>query len=353
MSPYVSVLILIDGTLKKLPMVPCGWRCDNDDVIVAANSASEVQPLPAIPVGAVIVAYHYPWAKLRQLIDIIAGQVGLIVLIDNSDKKPAVSAAQLARHFGHGPLRCKLVCNPDNPGPAKAFNQGIGYALAQHCRYVLLLDQDSRPAPDMIGTLLRAHQNLSAAGDKVALVGPALFDPRTQRILPVTRYGFFGEKKITPLANSENAAAGENIIAADCLISSGSLIAADTLTEIGPLDERLVIDDVDFEWCFRARARGYRCYAVAAAVLHHQVGDNTRHIPLLDIDLFVHPPRRQYFIMRNHILLLRRAYVPWGWKITSVKDIVLRLFFFALFVRPRTANLAMMLKGIGHGLLGK
>jgi rhamnosyltransferase len=118
------------------------------------------------------------------------------------------------------------------------------------------------------------------------------------------------------------------------------------------MDERLFIDNIDMEWCFRAKAKGYRLLGVSDALLYHRLGDSVRRLPFPGIDkaVLIHSPRRQYYIMRNRLLLYRRAYVPLAWKCADFPRLLFKLVYFSLFVAPRRENLRMMWRGLRDGL---
>jgi rhamnosyltransferase len=120
------------------------------------------------------------------------------------------------------------------------------------------------------------------------------------------------------------------------------------------MDEYLFIDEVDTEWCLRARARGYQCIGACGAVMAHTLGSDTmrlhvgrsRHVP-------IHSPVRLYYIMRNGLLLARMPHVPATWWLTNLKRLAAQFVLFSVLVAPRWRNLRMMSRGILDGLLGR
>ena len=92
-------------------------------------------------------------------------------------------------------------------------------------------------------------------------------------------------------------------------------------------------------------------FGVYDALMEHSVGDEVIEIGARVIHL--HSPVRQYYIMRNRILLYRRAYSPWRWIVQDFVRMLFKLTAFSVVLRPRRQNFAMMLKGIKDGLAGK
>ena len=268
-------------------------------------------------------------------------QVDHLIVVDNgSDSDTRERIAIVARN-----ANCDVLQLEENYGVAAAQNHGIGWAREMGCKWLVLLDQDSRPDPGMVATLRLAFAELATRGCAVAAVGPKLFDTRTRRGTPFVRIHMFGVTKM------DCNTVSDQFVVTDFLVSSGSLIPMAMFDQVGLPEEGLFIDNVDLEWCFRARNKGFSLYGVCAAVMHHTVGDHV--IQVGNSVIHLHSPLRQYYIMRNRILLYQRSYSPWGWVLQDFWRMVFKLVFFAVFSPPRRLNVQMMLKGIKDGLLRK
>ena len=102
---------------------------------------------------------------------------------------------------------------------------------------------------------------------------------------------------------------------ADFLITSGTLLIVKHLTEIGEMKESYFIDNIDLEWSFRAKAKGFDLIGTDAAVLYHMIGEHSAN-PLVHAGLMAqHNPSRIYYSSRNRTHLYRVSYSPLGWKI--------------------------------------
>lgn len=292
-------------------------------------------------VCAVIVSYQPDPAAIADLVETVMPQVGAVALVDNaSDGGWQVAVSELlAAHGG------ALLEQPRNVGLAAAQNVGIDWARARGFRHVLLLDQDSEPGAGMVAALMRELQALSASG-RVAAVGPRFHDLREHRDAPFVRVAF-------PLNRKLWCDAGTPSIACDFLISSGALIPLAVLDEVGPMDAGLFIDNVDLEWGFRARARGYTLHGVCAATMHHRLGDERRALPFGRGQIVVHGPSRLYYMMRNRLLLYRLSHTPRIWVAQDLPRVLAKLFLFGVLVGPRLRNLRYMLQGLRDGLRGR
>lgn len=293
-----------------------------------------------LSVCAVLVTHHPDFAVLAELLDRLLPQVGYVVLVDNA------SQASGLRELCAAHPAIELLALPENQGLAAALNAGIVRARAlKQVAYVLLMDQDSVPDPDMVRTLEAELEHLGK-DKKVAAVGPRFRDAREPADAPFIRICFPFNRKFRCGGNGE-------AVRCDFLISSGCLIPLAVLDDVGGMDDALFIDNVDLDWCFRAAAAGYSLYGVCAAHLQHSLGDARRRIPGLPRGIVVHPPRRLFYMMRNRVLLYGRAYTPTRWIAQDLPRLVIKLLIFSLLVSPRRANLRCMLAGLRAGMKGQ
>ncbi|MCB1866097.1 MAG: glycosyltransferase family 2 protein [Chromatiales bacterium] len=289
-------------------------------------------------VCAVVVTYDYDYALLAEMIASIHDVLPQIIIVDNNARPDEQAIKGMGERFS----RCIFIVNRHNAGLAIALNQGIERALNASHGWVLCFDQDSRPTPTMLNALLEAR--VVVAPETTAAIGPRIHDEPGHRDLPFVQFTWYGVRR--NVVDSTDS----RFFAADFLITSGCLISAHALRTVGLMEADLFVDNVDLEWCLRARAAGFRCLGLGAAVLNHQIGHGSRRLPGVARPILMHGPRRQYFMMRNRIALYGRAYVPWQWKTGDLPRLVFKLVYFPLFVTPRWQNLTSMLAGIRDGV---
>lgn len=291
-------------------------------------------------VCAVLVTWHPDLVVLAEQLAALAPQVGCIVLVDNASDDSRIDA--LCAGFP-----CvTLLTLTENHGLAHGLNVGIQHArtLAGVTR-VLLMDQDSVPAHDMLQQLGTALTRL-AASDNAAAVGACFRDDREADAAPFVRIRFPFNRKL-------RCTYGCTSIGCDFLITSGCLIPLAVLDAVGGMDDALFIDNVDLDWCFRAMAKGYTLHGVCAASLRHRLGDARQRLPGMPRGVVVHSPRRLFYMMRNRVLLYRRAYTPRRWIAQDVPRLVVKFLLFALLVAPRRNNVRCMLAGLRAGIAGR
>jgi len=288
---------------------------------------------------AVIITYHPDLALLRRVVDSVATQVGRVVVFDNGSPQ----ALELAQQLGTG-AQLVVEVSPVNIGLGAALNRGCALAARLGCHHVLLMDQDSVLASGMVATLGRALEIQQQIGP-VAAVGPQFIDDRSGAPAPFVRFGF-------PINHKLRGGPGQTV-SCDFLITSGSLIPLRALDLIGAMDEQLFIDNIDMEWCFRAKATGHVLLGVCDAQMRHSIGEALLASRVKRDGVVVHKPFRLYFIMRNRVLLYRRRQTPRVWIAQDIPRLVLKFIGNGLFLPERRERMRFMLRGLRDGALGR
>lgn len=299
-------------------------------------------------VWAVVVTYNPSPDRLRELLTGLLTQVGRVVVVDNA------SEFDIAPCMPECLGRIALLRNKQNLGIAAAQNAGIAHAIASAtCRFILLLDDDSVPAPKMVQSLRRALEAEQLRG-RVAAAGPMPFDIRTGKGTVVILDNWGHRRRYTVSSESQEltdcATAARDV---EFLISSGTLIPVAALRALGGLRSNYFIDHVDTEWCFRARAAGFRLVIVPEAHLHHQLGDSVKSIWFLRFrQVAYHAPLRDYYMFRNTFLMLRDVTLPARTKARQLLRLIQFGAYFLTLGDRRMQRLHYMRLGIRHGARG-
>jgi rhamnosyltransferase len=279
-------------------------------------------------VCAVAVTYH-PDPDFRSRFDRLLRQVGRLVIVDNGSDEAEIKMLQ---EFAASPL-ITLVLNFDNLGVARALNIGVQHVISLGFNWVLLLDQDSSIDDDMMRTLIAVR---------------AAYPERNR--LAVIGSGFRTTDK-TGQSIDESGDWEE----AESVITSGSLITLHTHAAIGPFREEFFIDYVDAEYCFRARAKGYRVIRTRKPIMSHSIGAITHHRMLwLNKWTFNHAPDRRYYIARNDTVMLREyGRYPMGlWTLKSLGRCVRLCKRIALYEEMKIPKIMAVAQGWWHGIRG-
>lgn len=271
------------------------------------------------PVCAVVVAY-FPDAGFSERLKSILFQVDALVVVDNTPTPATLT---------EGGGRTHLIENHRNVGVAAALNQGLEYALQIGCKWLLTLDQDTRCYPDMVATLLQVRETCKP---NTAVIGGNYVDSQNHqmKVPPSGTTGFLEQRTV---------------------ITSGSLVDAGVAQELGGFREDFFIDQVDHEFCLRARAHGYGVVISRKPVMEHSVGGvGGVWLPLLGV-LPNHPPLRKYYIARNTVVMVAKYWrrEP-GWCLRRSVRLLLGLFLMATLEKQRFAKVRAFAAGIMDGV---
>ncbi|WP_182111763.1 glycosyltransferase family 2 protein [Actinotalea sp. JY-7876] len=299
-------------------------------------------------VVAVVVTFRPEVGLTSALLAALAPQVDRLVVVDDGSPAATVSALRAAADA----CGATLLATGSNNGIAAAQNAGVAWAREHGARAVLLSDQDSLPAPDMVARLLGgladARERAAAGrGKPVAAVGPVTMDERNTGAALLFSDHRWGPRRAT-VPDADGA-----LVEATFLIASGCLVPIEVLDHVGPMNEGWFIDHIDLEWGLRARAAGYGLYGVVGAALAHSLGDRTQRIPGRERDVHIHSPARNYYMARNTVLLIRSGLLSAWWRWGYAAWITKYAVFYVLAVPPRARRARLLARGLWHGVRGR
>lgn len=297
-------------------------------------------------VVSVIVAYQPEAATFLPLLDLLAVQTGGVIIVDNSARDDDRVMQIVPGHLIESG-RLSIVRLGGNFGIATALNVGIEEAVRSGADLILLSDQDSLPATDMVSSLCEAYRDILSRGAKIGAVGPLFTDIHTGRTHPFQAElpGKFFYGHMVPTKEAPH-------VDALTLITSGMLLPVEVLRTVGLMREDYFIDHVDVEWCHRARAAGYHLYGTGLATMFQRMGDSRIRVWYMGWRYEnEYPPVRVYYRIRNFISLCKLSYVDWRWKVRCswyLLGVAYTHIFFSK--RKNFRYLLSTAKGFWHGL---
>lgn len=276
-------------------------------------------------IGATIILYKPEMEMTQRLLNSILAQVDVISIIDNSPSPTHLNLSLTQFHYHHF---------PNNIGIAAAQNVGLNELKVAGCDFGLILDQDSSVDDDFAFRLSSLLVASKIEKRPLVAIGPRIICS-------------FSEKTVKPRIQRE-VALYEDLVCVTQIISSGMMIDLSMLDAIGLKDETLFIDGVDHEWCWRAKTKNLMVAIASNVEMVHRLGDSRSKFA--GITYKVGSPIRLYYQFRNILLLARRGYVPWYWKIRNLMVLPIRFFANALLQTNRLTRIKFMLCGIWDGI---
>ena len=263
---------------------------------------------------AIIVTYNPDITALLELVGQLSKETDFII-VDNGTAE-IFSIAESINVY----KQCREIIRlKKNEGLAKALNIGINWSLRQSYEFVFLFDQDSSLCDLFVKRMIKAYEDVTRRAEAdVAAVGPRIINPQTMRQTSFklfNRLVFRSDVKFTESSSH---------YAADFLITSGTLLCLSTVKYIGGMKESYFIDNIDLEWCFRAKSKGYELVGTDDAILYHAIGERSSN-PFVRAGIIAqHSPQRSYFSSRNRVHLYGVDYSPVGWKYRDIIRFIMK-----------------------------
>jgi GT2 family glycosyltransferase len=237
-----------------------------------------------------------------------------LLLVDNASSDGTVEAVREVYP------EVEIVVNNCNLGFPGGFNVGMQHALDQGAEYVLIINNDTAVAPDMLDQLVA-----EAGPSDVGMLAPKIYyaDP------PDLIWSVGGDchpwlLEMTHKGDKQwDRGQWEQVIERDFLVGCALLFTRQMLAEVGMFDMLyypIYYEDVDL--CIRARRTGYRLLLVPQARMWHKVSASGGGAD---------SPRERYLMARNSVRYFRKhvhgarwlAVIPW--RTGSAAKTVIRL----------------------------
>jgi rhamnosyltransferase len=277
---------------------------------------------------AIIVTYNPQIDQLEKTINSIRKQVFCCIIVDNSEKKLTLPDFDnvIAIYLGR------------NCGIAYAQNRGIEKALQIKTKFIILSDQDTVFPDDYVSKNIRAYKGLE--NYKLAALAPVFFNctKKTQSPVMLTKFSY-----------TTNFCS--RYIKTAHAISSGTFILADCLERIGGMNEKLFIDYVDFEWCWRAVKLGYKIITISDLIIEHQLGDSARKI--FNMNVTLRKDFRYFYMIRNAFFLV--FYSPvlvFHERVLLFKRVILHALG-VFMVKHNFSSIELIISAVFEGITGR
>lgn len=267
-----------------------------------------------VGLAAVVILYH-PDQDLENRISSYLHQVEKLYLIDNTE--PA------------NPLNLQVpkitqIADGKNLGISARLNQAAQLAINDGFSWLLMMDQDSSFEGENLSNYLDCLQNFPEK-NAVAQFGPEFLHQPNQP-------GICAAKITTQL------------------ITSGSILNLPAYQQIGPFDEALFIDQVDFEYCYRAVQHGFKNVQFLNVFMNHSLGAVSEYRSLKTAkktSRSLHSPIRLYYMTRNYLYMRKKYAQAFPAELLQTKkDLLNRIKNNLLYGKSRFAVLKAISAGI-------
>jgi rhamnosyltransferase len=218
-----------------------------------------------------IVSFNPDIDLLQSNIEAIINQVEQVYVVDNgSDNVSAVE--RLTDQYSS----VQLIKNPENRGIAAALNQCCKASTDDGYQWIVTLDQDSVCPEHFVDGV----SQLIGIEKKVGIIAPLIVD-----------------RSVGVIGHHPNGYAEVRTC-----ITSGAMTSLAVWNELQGFDEKMFIDSVDFEYCYRVRKAGYKVIQTDQVQLSHSIGEATIcRFLFWKFKNTEHSAFRDYYIAQNNV----------------------------------------------------
>jgi rhamnosyltransferase len=265
--------------------------------------------------GAIIL--YNPNKSVWNNINSYLNEIDILYAIDNSD----VPATGLVELFGNNP-KIKYINNEQNLGIARALNIGANLAIKDNYEWLLTMDQDSSFTDNSFFKIFDELENK----ERLALFSPSHFQSQI-------KYKAIIEKSSVTI-----------------VMTSGNILNLKAFPSIGGFNEKLFIDEVDHDYCFRAILKGFNIIQCNIE-LKHQLG---KTIFRNGKEITIHNNIRIYYITRNNLFVWKKYLIKFPSQIIRRIHWYIKYTYFILYYsKNRTETLSYIVKGFFHFMIGR
>ena len=277
-----------------------------------------------------IISYNPEIKKLNENIKNIIKQVDSIIIVDNGSSN-IEDVEELVKILLKDGYRVRLIKINENKGIASALNKAVAYAIHKNYEWVLTLDQDSICDESLISEFIAKYKYISNK-ENIGIIAPN-----------VICRGFKEQEYDSEI---------EYVLTA---ITSGCLTNVNACTEVGFFTEKLFIDHVDYDLCFKLNLKRYKIIKVNTAKIYHELGNVTIK-KLLGKKIIIgnHNATRRYYYYRNLIYMYKeyRKKYP-DWIKFEIKSAVKVFIYIILFETNKINKIQNILTGLYDGVKGR
>jgi rhamnosyltransferase len=279
-------------------------------------------------IAALVVTYNPDLQQVYKTVYSITKQVSYCIVIDNGNTI-----------FNFQGIENIIIVNlGKNYGIAYAQNRGIELAQQHNADFIVLSDQDTIYPENYIERNIAAYQELK--GHKLAALTPVFFNSRKKTKSPIM------DKKFSSTTDFSRT-----YIKTAQAIASGTFIVAASLRDIGGMNEKLFIDYVDFEWCWKAAALGYEIYTISDLIINHDLGDDAKIV--FGRQVTVRNDIRYYYMIRNGCYLARYSpFLTWHERFQLYKRVFIHIAG-VMFLKRNIQCIRFIKSAVLAGLLDK
>ena len=258
--------------------------------------------------SAVVVLYNPDFKVFDNIVTYI-NNINTLYIVDNSIIKHNIIEKLL-------PFKnIKIIHSGNNIGIAEALNRALYQSNRDNYKQLITLDQDTS----------------FNAGD---------LDKFIENFY---KYNTPNIALISPLHNKKFINIDNPIVEKNYTMTSANIINVQVALANGGYDEKLFIDEVDHEFCFRVRLNGYKILEYREVAVNHSLGVRAKN----NSKVKIYPSVRIYYMVRNYLYLKNKYYKDEKIFFKQRDKYLVKFFIYQLlYSSHKIQDIKMIFKGI-------
>ncbi|MDF2802137.1 MAG: glycosyl transferase family 2 [Anaerocolumna sp.] len=237
--------------------------------------------MSSISIAALVILYNYDSSCIDN-IKSYADEVEVVYAFDNTEpsKKNEENQNKLMEIEG-----LVYIDGMGNQGLSFAINKIARLCLGKGIDWLITFDQDSRIQSNMLNVMRQFIKESNNIED-IGIISPIIKERELKYSQPAYEYSYL-----------------------DWVIQSGALHNLKAYFEINGYDDNIFIYQLDTDYCFRLRDKGYKIVRLNYAVLNHNVSDEkviVKYIHGQKVYINKFSPMSYYYILRNNMYCLNK-----------------------------------------------
>jgi GT2 family glycosyltransferase len=251
------------------------------------------------------------------------------IVLDNASTDGSVEAIRAA--FPD----VTVIALQENRGYAGNNNVGVRVALEQGAEWVLVLNEDTLVAADMLSRLVAAAERA-----EIGIVGPLVYHADEPQVIQ-TAGGVLDRhwRSFHQGLNELDRGQYVNPRPVDWVSGCAIMVRRQVIEQVGAIDERYFYYWEETEWCLRARRAGWQIWIAPQAKMWHK-GVQRNYQP---------GPNITYYATRNRLLTLSKHRAPLSARASTLAGILRTLAAWSL--KPRWRSMRAHRDAMWQGML--
>lgn len=256
-------------------------------------------------IASVIILYHPNYEEISKNISSYLDDIDILYIIGNS-KLDELFLENLSKV-----ANIKVLHNDnENLGIAKSLNQALFQAKKDNYNWLLTMDQDSHFEKNDFKLFLNDFKNYNTPVNII----------------------------YSPIHNKKFLTS--NIIETNFIMTSGNIVNINLAIKIKGFDEKLFIDDVDHDFCFKSLKNKFKIIENQRVALTHNLGKKLG-------GLTIYEPSRLYYMSRNYLYIYSKYKDSQKMFFKKRNKYLIKFFLIHLiYSNERLKSLKMILLGI-------